>query len=61
MLSDILVGVIELYEQDDCNRLQAPVPLLVFRLCGHGGAQLGEQLADYHADAVIDIVLVNLQ
>ena len=61
VLSDVLVGVVELNQQDDCDGLQAPVPLLVLGLSGHGGAQLWEQLADNHADAVVDVVLVNLQ
>lgn len=60
MLSDDLVRIVELDEQNDGDRLQAPVPLLIFGFAGHGNAQLGEELGHDDRDAIVNVVLVNL-
>ena len=61
MFPDVLVGIVELDEKDDGDRLQVPVPLLVLGLRGHRAAELREELRHDDRDAVVDVVLVNLQ
>ena len=61
MFPDVLVGIVELDEKDDGDRLQVPVPLLVLGFGGHRAAELGEELRHDDRDAVVDVVLVNLQ
>jgi hypothetical protein len=60
MLSDDLVRIVELDEQNNGDRLQTPVPLLIFGFAGHGNAQLGEELGHDDRDAIVNVVLVNL-
>jgi hypothetical protein len=58
---DILVGVVELDEQDDGDRLQVSVAFFVLRLAGHRATELGKQLGHDDGDTIVDTVLVHLK